>query len=116
MSRRPVSNIEPGLPSHRLASRAGGSESSYIDNTAQCPDSVWPEDDVGAAAGILHYGTRDHDDVLCRAGQLLNDEVDHLTQAGILVLEELRDTEEEGRGFILGKLLASVEKKGDLGE
>lgn len=42
--------------------------------------------------------------------------MDHLAQAGILVLEELRDAEEEGRGFILGELLAGVEKKGDLGE
>jgi len=42
--------------------------------------------------------------------------VDHLSEAGILVLEELRDTEEEGCSFVGGELLSRVEKKSDLGE
>jgi hypothetical protein len=42
--------------------------------------------------------------------------VDHLAQAGILVLEELRDAEEEGGRFGGRELLARVEEEGDLGE
>lgn len=42
--------------------------------------------------------------------------MNHLAQAGILVLEELRDTEEEGRGFVGGKLLPRVEEESYLGE
>ena len=42
--------------------------------------------------------------------------MDHLTKAGILVLEELRDTEEE-RGCLVGReALAGVEEEGDLGQ
>lgn len=42
--------------------------------------------------------------------------MDHLAQAGILVLEELRDAEEEGGCFGGRELLARVEEEGDLGE
>lgn len=42
--------------------------------------------------------------------------MNHLAQAGILVLEELRDTEEEGGGFVGGKLLPRVEEESYLGE
>lgn len=49
-------------------------------------------------------------------GQLLDDKVDHLSQAGIFVLEELRDAEEEGGGFVGRELLAGVEEEGDLGQ
>lgn len=48
--------------------------------------------------------------------QLLDDKVDHLSQAGIFILEQLRDTEEEGRRFVRGELLARVEQKGNLGK
>lgn len=48
--------------------------------------------------------------------QLLDDKVDHLSQAGIFILEQLRDTEEEGRRFVRWELLARVEQKGNLGK
>lgn len=48
--------------------------------------------------------------------QLLDDEVDHLPQTGIFVLEELGDSKEEGGGFIGRELLPSIEEKGDLCE
>jgi hypothetical protein len=42
--------------------------------------------------------------------------MDHLAQAGIFVLEELRDAKEERRRFRGGELLARIEKKGDFCE
>ena len=48
--------------------------------------------------------------------QLLDDEVYHLPQTGIFILEELRDSEEEGSGFIGGEALSGVKEEGDLGE
>lgn len=89
---------------------------AYIDNTAKRPDGIGSEDDVCAAASVLHDGTRDHDDVLGGAGQLLDDKVYHLSQGGIFVLEQLRDAEEEGGGFVGGELFARVDEEGDLGQ
>jgi hypothetical protein len=40
--------------------------------------------------------------------KLLDDEMDHLSQAGIFVLEEFGDTEEEGGRFVRGELLTGV--------
>ena len=48
--------------------------------------------------------------------QLLDDQVHHLAKAGIFVLEQLRDTEEEGRSFIGGEGLALVQEQSDLGK
>jgi hypothetical protein len=98
----------------RLSMCVGGA--SYINNATERPNSVGTVDGVGAAACVLHDGARDHDNVLGRAGELLDDEVDHLAQAGILILEELRDAEEEGGGFGGRELLARVEEEGDLCE
>ena len=42
--------------------------------------------------------------------------MDHLTQAGIFVLEELGDSKEERRGLVGRELLARVQEQGDLGE
>lgn len=39
-----------------------------------------------------------------------------MAQAGIFVLEQLRDAEEQGRGFISRELLAGIEEKSNLGE
>lgn len=89
---------------------------SYINNATEGADRIRAEDHVGAAASILHDGARDHDDVLGGAGQLLDHQVDHLAETGILVLEELRDAEEERRGLVGRELLARVEEESDLGE
>ena len=96
--------------------QTGGEGISYINNATQGADGIGAVDGVGAAAGILHDGAGDHDDVLGGAGELLDDEVNHLAQAGILVLEELRDAEEERGRLSGGELLARVEEEGDLGE
>jgi hypothetical protein len=42
--------------------------------------------------------------------------VHHLSEAGIFVLEQLGDAEEEGGGFIGRELLPGVEEKSNLGE
>lgn len=87
-----------------------------VDDTAQGSNGIGSEDGIAAAARILHNGAGNHDDILSRVGQLLDDEVDHLSEAGILVLEELRDAEEKGGGFIGWELLPSIEEKSNLGE
>lgn len=42
--------------------------------------------------------------------------MDHLPQAGIFVLEESRDTEEQGGGLIGGELVTRIEQEGNLGK
>lgn len=87
-----------------------------INDTAQGSNSVGSEDGIAAAAGILHDCAGNHDDILGRVGQLLNDEVDHLSEARILILEQLRDAEEKGGCFIGRELLPGIEEKSNLGE
>lgn len=91
-------------------------EVTYVDDATQSTNGIGSEDCVCATSSILHDRTSDHDDILSRVGQLLDDKVDHLAETGILVLEQLRDTEEEGCSFVRGELLSRVEQKGDLGE
>lgn len=61
--------------------------SPYIDNPAQRPDRIWPVNDVGATSSILHNCAGDHNNILGGVGQLLDDQMHHLSQAGIFVLE-----------------------------
>lgn len=89
---------------------------AYINNAAESPDCVGSKDNIRTATSILHDRTCDHNSVLGGAGQLLDDEVYHLSQAGIFVLEQLRDTEEEGGGFVCGELFARVYEESDLGQ
>lgn len=91
-------------------------QQAYIDNAAEGSNRIGSVDGLGAAAGILHNRGRHHNDVLSRAGELLDDKVDHLPQAGILVLEKLRNAEEKSSGFIRRELLPGVEEKRNLGE
>ncbi|KAI6775225.1 hypothetical protein HG530_001983 [Fusarium avenaceum] len=92
------------------------SKATYIDNSAESTDSVGSVDGIGAASGILHNRAGNHNNILSRVGELLNDKVDHLSEAGILVLEELGDAEEEGGGFVGRELLPCVEEESDLCE
>lgn len=89
---------------------------TYINNTAEGANSVGSEDGIGATASILHNGAGYHNNIFSRVGKLLDDKVHHLAKTGILILEQLRDAEKEGGGFVCGKLLPGVEEKGDLGE
>lgn len=65
-----------------------------IDNAAQGTNSVCAVDDIAADGDVLHDGRCDHDHVVGGASELLDDQVDHLAQRSILVLEQLGDTEE----------------------
>lgn len=61
--------------------------SPYIDNTTQGPDGIWPVNNVGTTTSIFHDRAGDHNNILGGVGQLLDNEVHHLSQAGIFVLE-----------------------------
>lgn len=89
---------------------------TYINNAAERSNGVWSVDGITAPTSVLHDCASNHDDVLGGAGQLLDDQEDHLSEAGILVLEELRDSEEERGGLVGGELVPRVEDQGDLGQ
>lgn len=93
----------------------GRNVSTYVDNSAQSTDGIGPVDCVAAASGVLHHGAGDHDNILGRIGQLLDDQEHHLPQTSIFVLEELRDAEEERGGLLRGEGLSSVKEQGNLG-
>ena len=90
---------------------------SYIDNSAQGANGIGPVDDIAPlGGGVLHNAAGHHDDILGRLGQLFDDQVDHLTERGIFVLEQLADAKEERRGLVGGELFPCVEQQGNLGE
>lgn len=107
-------SVAGGDPRQRRRARTWGG--THINDAAESADSIRPIDSIGATSSIFEDGTCDHDDVLSGVGQFLDDKVDHLAQTGIFVLEELRNAEEQGGGFVGGELLAGVEQEGDLGE
>lgn len=89
---------------------------THVDDTAQCSNGIRSINRIAAAASIFHNGARHHDNILRRVGQLLNHKVDHLSQAGIFVLEQLGNTKEKRRGLIGRELLPRIEEEGDLGQ
>ena len=89
---------------------------AYINNTAKGPNRICPVQDITANGGILHDDTGRHDRILRGICQLLQDQVDHLSQRGILILEEFRDTEEQRGGLVRGELFPSKHEDTDLGQ
>lgn len=81
---------------------------TYVNDTTERTNCVWSVDGICATTRILHDCARDHNNILRRMRQLLDGEVDHLSKAGIFVLEELRDAEEQCGGFIGRESFASV--------
>lgn len=51
---------------------------THINNSTQRPYGIGPVDGICSSSSILHDSTRDHDDILRRRRQLLNDKVYHL--------------------------------------
>lgn len=90
---------------------------SHIDNPAQRPYSIGSVNDIAPHRGrILHDRARNHNDILSSLCQLLDHQIHHLSQAGILILKELGDAKEQGGRFVGGELLPSEEEQRDLGE
>jgi hypothetical protein len=87
-----------------------------VDDSAEGADRIGAVHDIAADRSVLHNGGCDHDDIVGRAGQLLDDKVDHLAERGILVLEELRYAEEECRGFLAPPALAREEQQCELSQ
>lgn len=89
--------------------------SSYVDDSAEGSNGIGSVYGLAATSSILHNCASNHDDILGRVGELLDDKVDHLSEAGIFVLEEFGDSEEESGCFSGREGFASVEEQGDLG-
>jgi len=97
---------------HHEAKLPGGEAHVYY--PAKCPDRIRPVQYVASNNRVLHDTAGDHDDILRGICQLFDDKVDHLPKGGILVLEELRDTEEKSGGLVGRELLAGKQKQSDL--
>jgi hypothetical protein len=100
----------------RLDVALDGLDGRGVNDAAQGSDGIGAVDDVAADSSVLHDAAGDHDDILSRVGELLDDQIDHLTEGGILVLEQLGDAKEEGSSLILRKLLAGEEQQREFGE
>lgn len=100
----------------RLDQTLDGLDGGSVNDTAESADRIGAVDDVAADRGVLHDGGSNHDDIVGRACELLDDEVDHLAERGIFILEELGDAKEEGGGFLPAPALAGEEQQGELGE
>jgi hypothetical protein len=100
----------------RLDETLDGLHGRGVDDAAEGADGVGAVYDVAADGCVLHYGGGDHDDIVGGASELLDDQVDHLAERGILVLEQLRYAKEEGCGFLASPALSGEEQQGQLGQ
>lgn len=100
----------------RLDVALNGLDGGSVDDATQSTDGVGTVYDVASDSSVLHDTAGDHDDVLGGVGELLDDQVDHLAEGSIFVLEQLGNAEEERGCFILRELFASEEQEGDLCE
>lgn len=107
--RRLVHNGSLDIPLNCLH---GGS----IYDAAESSNSIGAVDDITSHGSILHNGAGNHDDIFGGVGKLLDDQVDHLAQRGILVLEQFGDAKEEGGCFVGGELLAGREQEREFRE
>lgn len=89
---------------------------AYINNPTKRPDRIRPIQNITTNSRILHNNTRRHNRILRGICQLLQDQIDHLSQRGVLILEQLRDTEEKRGGLVRRELLPGEQENGDLGQ
>jgi hypothetical protein len=89
---------------------------TYINNAAERSDGIGPVQNIAPNCGVLHNDTRRHDHIFGGASQLLQDQIHHLPQWRVFVLEKLGDSEEEGGGFIRRELLPGEHEDSDLRE
>jgi hypothetical protein len=52
---------------------------THINDSAERADCIWSVNRICSTTCILHYCTCDHNNILCRMRQFLNDKVDHLS-------------------------------------
>ena len=110
-----ISIINPSH--HSILPRKVEEWTAHINNPTQSPYSISSINlPTAHSSGILHNTAGNHNDILRLLTQLFDDEIHHLTERGIFILEQLRDAEEEGCGFVLGEFLAGEEQEGDFGE
>ena len=100
----------------RLDETLNGLYCGGVDDAAEGADSIWAVYDVAADRCVLHDGRGDHNHIVGRTSELLDDQIDHLAERGIFVLEQLGDAEEEGRGFLPAPALSGEEQQGQLGQ
>lgn len=89
---------------------------TYINNSTKRPNRIRPVQNITTNSRILHNNTRRHDRILRGTRQLLKNQIHHLSQRGVLILEQLRDTEEERGSLVRGKLLPGEQENRDLGQ
>lgn len=89
---------------------------AYVDNAAERTNCVWSVDGIRATTSIFHNSTRNHNNIFCRMRQLLDSKMNHLPKAGILILEEFRDAEEQGGGLVSREPFTGVQEQGNFGE
>ena len=89
---------------------------AHVYYPAQRPYGICSVNHITPHRRILHNTACDHDDILRSIRQLLDNQVHHLPERGIFVLEQLRNAKEEGCRFIRRELLAGEEEQRDLGQ
>lgn len=98
-------------PDHQREQRG-----TYIDNPTKRPNRIRPVQNITTNSRILHDNTRRHDRILRGIRQLLKNQIHHLSQRGVLILEQLRDTEEQRGSLVRGELLPGEHENRDLGQ
>ena len=87
-----------------------------INNSTKRTDSICSIDNITAHLTILHDTACHHDNILGSVGQLFDDQVYHLAQASVFVLEQFGDTKEQRSGFVGGESFAREEQQGNFGQ
>ena len=89
---------------------------TYVDYPTKSSDGISSIENVTSDRRIFHDTACHHDSIFSCICQLFNNQVNHLPQGGIFVLEELRDAKKEGCCFIGWELLPGKEKESNLGK
>lgn len=89
---------------------------TYVNDPAKRPNRICPVQNITANRGILHDNTGGHDRILCRLRQVLENQIHHLSQRGILILEELRNAKEQRRRLVRRELLPGEDEDSNLGQ
>ena len=89
---------------------------TYVYYPAESPNGIYPVENVAPHSCVFHYATCDHNDILRSTRKLFDDQVHHLPERRVFVLEKFGDPKEEGRSFVGRKPFAGEEKEGNFCE